>query len=368
MTTGLAELHGELRAVARRLLDAGRAGPGEPATPAWAQLARAGWTGLEVPEALGGAGAGFAEVAVVVEELGRALAAGPYLGTVVLGVGALGLVAPGPGRDSLLAGIADGSAVVAVALPGGDDEAGGGAGDGPPPFRLAGGRLHGAADAVPDAEGADPLLVPATGEGGEPVVVVVARGAAGLTVSPRPLLDASRRLAAVTADGVAAAGDAVWRFAGDAAAAPARLRRRAALAVAADSLGVAEAMLAATVAYAKVRVQFGRPIGSFQAVKHACADMFVQLSASRALVAEAVAALGADDPGADAAVAMAKAHAGAMAVGVVGSALQLHGGIGYTWESGVHAYLKRAMANRSLYGSPRAHRARLAARHRAATV
>jgi alkylation response protein AidB-like acyl-CoA dehydrogenase len=346
------ELHDELRDVARRLLAAG--------PPDWSRLAEVGWTGLEVPEDLGGAGVGVAEVAVVAEELGRALAAVPYLSTVVLGVGALTLAEPHPERDALLAAVASGTTHVAVALPGDSG--------GPPSFHLAGGRLAGAAAWVPDAAAADHLLVPAAGEDGAPVLVAVAPGVRGLAVAPAPILDATRDLATVTAGGVAVEDGAVWPFAGDPAEAVARLHDRAALAVAADSLGVAGAMLDATVAYAKVRVQFGRPIGSFQAVKHACADMLVQLSASRALVAEAAAALDAGDAGAGVAVAKAKAHAGTMAVDVVGAALQLHGGIGYTWESGVHAHLKRAMADRSLYGSPRAHRARLVARHRAATV
>jgi len=347
-TPEMDELHDELRDVARRLLAAG--------APDWGRLAEVGWTGLEVPEDLGGAGVGFAEVAVVAEELGRALAAAPYLGSVVLGVGALTLAEPDPERDALLAAVASGTTRVAVALPGDGGD--------PPAFRLAGGRLEGEAAWVPDVAGADRLLVPAAGEDGAPVLVAVAPGAAGLAVTPVPILDATRDLATVTARGVAVEDGAAWAFAGG----PAVLHRRAALAVAADGLGVAGAMLDATVAYAKVRVQFGRPIGSFQAVKHACADMLVQLSASRALVAEAAAALDAGDEGAGVAVAMAKAHAGTMAVEVAGAALQLHGGIGYTWESGVHAHLKRAMADRSLYGSPRAHRARLAARHRTATV
>jgi alkylation response protein AidB-like acyl-CoA dehydrogenase len=125
---------------------------------------------------------------------------------------------------------------------------------------------------------------------------------------------------------------------------------------------VAEAMLSATVDYVKVRQQFGRPIGSFQAVKHACADMLVQTSVARQLVNAAVTQVA---EGADASVAasMAKSYACGAAVDVVGKAMQLHGGIGYTWESGVHAYLKRAMLNRALFGSPVEHRRLLAARY-----
>ena len=153
------------------------------------------------------------------------------------------------------------------------------------------------------------------------------------------------------------------RFDGDPAAAVRRLLDRAAVAIACDSLGLSEAMLAATVAYAKVRNQFGRPIGSFQAVKHACADMQVAIAVSRQLVSAAVEAVAEDRPDAGVAAAMAKSHACSAAVDVAGKAMQLHGGIGYTWESGIHVYLKRAALNRSLFGSPAAHRRQLAQRY-----
>jgi alkylation response protein AidB-like acyl-CoA dehydrogenase len=117
-----------------------------------------------------------------------------------------------------------------------------------------------------------------------------------------------------------------------------------------------------------MREQFGRPIGSFQAVKHACADMLVQVSVARELVAAAAQRLAEDalgDPATSVAASMAKSYACAAAVDVAGKAMQLHGGIGYTWESGIHVFLKRAALNRSLSGSPAAHRQRLAARYRA---
>ncbi|HTX64011.1 MAG TPA: acyl-CoA dehydrogenase family protein, partial [Acidimicrobiales bacterium] len=135
----------------------------------------------------------------------------------------------------------------------------------------------------------------------------------------------------------------------------------AATAIACDSLGLMEAMLEATVAYAKARQQFGRPIGSFQAVQHACADMLVAVQVSRALVAQAVDAVASGAPAQErrAAVSRAKSHVGSSAVEVCGKAVQLHGGVGYTWESGIHAYLKRATLNRVLFGSPEEHRRRL---------
>jgi alkylation response protein AidB-like acyl-CoA dehydrogenase len=165
----------------------------------------------------------------------------------------------------------------------------------------------------------------------------------------------------VSADGIEAAE--VLRFAGDPEEQVRRLHDRAAVAIACDSLGLSEAMLAATVSYAKVRHQFGRPIGSFQAVKHACADMQVAIAVSRQLVSSAVEAVAEDRQDASTATAMAKSYTCSAAVEVAGKSMQLHGGIGYTWESGIHVYLKRAILNRSLFGSPAAHRKRLAQRY-----
>ena len=276
----------------------------------------------------------------------------------MLGVGALGLVEPNPERDELLREAVSGGLRLAVALPTGDDD--------DPSFHVeaapGGVRLRGRADFVPDATEADRLLVLARDAAGEPVVVRVEPDHPGVGVTAQPVLDVTRSFGIVTADGVVASAGSVWRFRGDAEAAARRLLDRGALAVACDSLGVAEAMLDATVAYVGVREQFGRPIGSFQAVKHACADMFVQVTVGRELLALAVAAMTADELDAGAAVSMAKSYLCAAAVDVVGKAMQLHGGIGYTWESGVHVYLKRAVLDRSLFGSPAAHRGRLARR------
>jgi len=329
------EFHEELRSVAGDLLAKDR-------TVEWSVLADAGWTGLEVPDALGGAGATFGEVAVICEEIGRAASATDYLGSAVLAVGLLKSLQPSDSRDELLAGIAAGSTRPAIAIGS---------------FTLDGGRLSGQAEFVPDADGADRLLVIAADAGGGPVVVEVA----GPTVTPQPVLDETRRLATVSAEAVDVAQ--VLRLDGDPHEQVRRLLDRAAVAVACDSLGLSEAMLAATVAYAKVRSQFGRPIGSFQAVKHACADMQVAIAVSRQLVSAAVEAVAEDRPDTGAAAAMAKSYACSAAVDVVGKAMQLHGGIGYTWESGIHVYLKRAALNRSLFGSPAAHRRQLAQRY-----
>jgi alkylation response protein AidB-like acyl-CoA dehydrogenase len=319
MTDEFAEFHDELRSVAGDLL-------AKDQTVDWPVLVDAGWVGLEVAEQFGGAGVTFAEVAVICEEMGRAASANSYLGSAVLAVGTLKALQPSQTRDRLLADVASGAVRVAVALD--------------------------SMDFVPDAEGADRILVVADGVVTEPV----------LTVTSQPVLDETRRLASVTADGVEE-GE-VLRFDEDPEAAVRRLLDRAAVAVACDSLGLSEAMLSATVAYAKVRHQFGRPIGSFQAVKHACADMQVTIAVSRQLVTAAVEAVAADRQDASVAASMAKSYVCRAAVDVVGKAMQLHGGIGYTWESGIHVYLKRAALNRSLFGSPAAHRKELAKRYR----
>ncbi|OBB61881.1 acyl-CoA dehydrogenase [Mycobacterium sp. 852013-51886_SCH5428379] len=313
-----AEFHDELRSVAGEVL-------AKETAADWSALVDAGWVGLEVPDEFGGAGATFAEVAVICEEIGRAAAANSYLGSAVLAVGTLNALQPSDTRNRLLTEVASGERRVAVALE--------------------------SLDFVPDADGADQLLV----------VVNGAVAVADLTLTPVPVVDDTRRLAAVSAR--TEDQPEMLRFAGDSEAAVRRLHNRAAVAIACDSLGLAEAMLAATVSYAQVRHQFGRPIGSFQAVKHACADMLVDIAVTRQLVDDAVAAVADGSADCEFAAAMAKAHACETAVAVAGKAMQLHGGIGYTWEAGVHVYLKRAALNRSLFGSPAAHRSRLAARY-----
>ncbi|MFV9635242.1 acyl-CoA dehydrogenase family protein [Mycobacterium neumannii] len=315
--TDFTEFHDELRSVAGDLLAKDR-------SVEWSTLVEAGWVGLEVPEQLGGAGASFAEVAVICEEIGRTAAATDFLGSAVLAVGALNAVQPSDTRDTMLAELASGATRVVVALE---------------PY-----------DFVPDAEGADRILI-VTDRG-----IAVAEQQA----TPRPVVDETRNLAALDPDAAIAE---TLPFTDDPAVTVQRLHDRAAAAVACDSLGLSEAMLAATVGYVKVRHQFGRAIGSFQAVKHACADMLVSISVSRQLVDAAVRAVAEDAPDAGVAVSMAKSYTCAAAVDIAGKAMQLHGGIGYTWESGIHVYLKRATLNRSLFGSPSAHRKRLAQRY-----
>ena len=344
MSRGFEELHDELRSVAGDLLAKDR-------SVGWHVLVEAGWTGLEVPESAAGAGASFREVAVVLDEMGRAATQSAYLGSGVLTVGALNSLQPNAARDAMLKDVGTGAVRAAVALSGFAVES-----------SSSGMRLIGRSEFVLDADGADMILVLANAAD-VPVIVSVPGQSAGLSVNPQPVLDQTRRLCVVGADGVSVDESSVWRFDGSPEARVRGLFDRASVAVACDSLGLAEAMLSATVAYAGVRHQFGRPIGSFQAVKHACADMLVRISVARQLVRAAVDAIAGDAPDTTTAASMAKSYACAAAVDVVVKAMQLHGGIGYTWESGVHVYLKRAAFNRSLFGSPATHRKQLARRY-----
>ncbi|MGE2729786.1 acyl-CoA dehydrogenase family protein [Mycolicibacterium vaccae] len=331
MADDFLEFHDELRSVAADLLAKER-------DLDWPLLVDAGWAGLEVPERLGGAGASFLETAVILDQIGRAAATTGYLGGGVLPVGVLTGLPADDTTDVLLGGLAAGTTRLAVAF--GNFTAGA---DG----------LRGRAAFVPDAADAEQVLV-VTDAG------VALAQTADLTVRPQPVVDETRRLATVVADAAPA------RLLSDDPAVVASARQRAAVAIACDSLGVAEQMLTATVEYVKVRHQFGRPIGSFQAVKHACADMLVGIEVSRQLIGDAVEAV-ADRRDAAVPAAMAKSHACAVAVEVAGKAMQLHGGIGYTWESGVHTYLKRATLNRALFGSGAAHRKTIASRYLSTT-
>ncbi|MYR06394.1 acyl-CoA dehydrogenase [Gordonia sp. SID5947] len=352
----LTEFHGELSAVARDILSTRSSG----AQVDWALIAGSGWLGLEVPACEDGAGASFAEVSVVLREMGRVVAAGPYPAVAGLAVGALGAVEPCDSRDRLLRQTVAGDAVPILVLDGAEPDGG--------HFRLIdsdrGLVLQGRAEFVLGAPDADRLLVPAITSAGTVVMVGLDPRAEGLTVEPRPVVDATRTFGRVSAAQVHIDDGAVWRLP-DGAGAMTLLRDRAAATVVCDNLGLTEAMLEKTVAYAGIREQFGRKIGSFQAVKHACADMLVELTVARKLVDAAILQVRDGTPGESVAVDMAASFTGEMAVRVAGKAMQLHGGMGYTWESDVHVYLKRATMNRTLFGSPARHRARIARRYRA---
>lgn len=321
----------------------------------WARLGgELGALALAVPEELGGAGGTLVDQAIAAEELGAALVTGPLLGTVGLAVPALVAAPAGQERDALLADLAEGTRVAAlvadVFAPHGPATAAG--------VTAEGTTLSGTVALVPDAAAADVLLVAATGPDG-PVLAVVDPAAAGVGVQERGSLDPTRRLARVTLDG---ATGTVLATGTDADHALAHAFRVAGALLAAEQVGIAQRLLDTTVAYAKERLQFGRPIGSFQAVKHRCADMLVGVEQARSAALHA--AWSVADPrldDADLAVAIAQARCSEVAYRAAADAIQLHGGIGFTWEHAAHLYYKRAIADAELLGSAEAYRERIAA-------
>ncbi|KWX03037.1 Acyl-CoA dehydrogenase [Carbonactinospora thermoautotrophica] len=320
----------------------------------WRRLAGGlGCAGLLVPERYGGAGASAREVAVVLEELGRAVAPVPFLGSAVLATSALLACGAGDGADDCLGPLAAGERTAALAVPFAT----------PPgaPFPASvhaeGDRLTGRVVGVVDAVVADLLVVPATGADG-PGLYVVEVGGSAVAVTLRTSLDLTRPIADVTLDGAAAR-----RVAGPesaAAALDAALVAGAAL-LASEQLGVAEQCLETTVGYVKTRYQFGRPIGGFQAVKHRLADLWAAVTSARSAARYAAACLATADPDVRVATAVAQAHCSEVAVTAAEECVQLHGGIGFTWEHPAHLYLKRAKACEIALGSPDRHRAALAA-------
>ena len=319
----------------------------------WTRLgSELGALALAVPEELGGAGAGLVDQAVAAEELGAALFCGPLLGTVGLAIPALVAAPPGAVRDELLPALAEGTRTAALVAPlFAPYVAGGGGAATTVAASGAGDRttLAGTVDMVPDAGAADALLVVASSPEG-PVLAL----AESAQVTPRGSLDLTRRLARVTLDGadarVIATGD-------DADRAIRAAYLTGATLLAAEQVGIAQHLLDLTVGYAKERLQFGRPIGSFQAVKHRCADMLVATEHARTTALHAAWVLSdpsLDDP--ELAVAMAQATCSETGYRVAADTIQMHGGIGFTWEHPAHLYYKRAVADAALLGSAEAYR------------
>ena len=365
-----AEAEEELRKAVRALLAdrsplpavLARTESGEPYdTGLWQALAgEIGCGGLLIGEEQGGAGASYREAAVVAEETGRAAAPVPFLGSAVIATAALL-----PTGDELLPGLADGSVTAALAVPfaqpppaavpGAPLETGvriGPARDGDPAGTA---RLSGTVAGVADAQPATVLLVPADGV---PFgLYAVDPAAPGVTVTPVSSLDQSRQLADLSFDD--ALGRAVATGEEAAHALSAALTAGAAI-LASEQLGIAERCLEMTVAYVKERHQFGRPVGSFQALKHRLAEVWVGVTQARAAARYAAACLAEGSPDARVAVALAKSACGEVAVLAAQECVQLHGGIGFTWEHPAHLLLKRAKSGSLALGTPDRHRAVLA--------
>jgi len=335
-------------------------GPGYD-VPLWQRLCREiGVAGLAIPERYGGAGAGPVETSIVLEELGRGLVPSPLLGSAVLAGQALLASGSDEACQRLLPGIASGATVAALAWApraGHWDPA-------EPAFAARQGTgadpawvLSGEAHHVLDGDTATALLAAARAPDGaglfevDPAHPAVAREAV-------TTMDATRRLAVVVLD------SAPGRCLGPGVRALARVRDLACIALAAEQVGAAQRALELTVAYTKTRVQFGRPIGSFQALQHRMADLHVLVESARSLCYAA--ALAAADTETDPArremlAAAAKAHCSQALTWAAGQMIQLHGAIGITWEHDAHRYFKRAHGAGQLLGPPGEHVARIAA-------
>ncbi|GLZ37373.1 acyl-CoA dehydrogenase family protein [Actinokineospora sp. NBRC 105648] len=306
----------------------------------WRALAELGATSLHVPEELGGQGAGYRETAVVAEELGASVAPVPFLGSAVLATAALLHVSQDDDARAALARLGSGEITATLVVPLSTW-------DSTPSVQLVDGGLVGTVRSVADARAADLLVVPAGG-----ALHLVQASAA--TVTPVVSLDVTRPVADVEFTGstsvalVGSAEDAV---------------RAALLAgagiLASEQVGIAQWCLDTTVAYLKQRYQFGRPVGSFQALKHRLADVWQQLVLARAAARNAADALATGND-VEVAVSVAQSLCAAVAVHAAHECVQLHGGIGMTWEHPAHLYLKRAKADEIALGTPGRHRASLA--------
>ncbi|MGW2287448.1 acyl-CoA dehydrogenase family protein [Streptomyces phaeochromogenes] len=326
----------------------------------WRRMAtEIGLQGLAVPEKYGGSGFGYVDLGVVFEETGRALLCAPYFATVALAAETLLRCDDEGARGDLLPGIASGETVATLALTeesGRWDEAG---------IHLtahegAGGwRLTGVKTYVLDGHLADLLLVAARAPSGVSLFAVEAE-APGLARTPLPTLDQTRKQARVEFTNTPA------RLLGPEGAAWPVLERALAAAsvlLAAEQVGGAAAALDAAVEYAKIREQYGRPIGSFQGIKHKCADMLVEIESARSAAYGGLWALDAGDEAEIAiSAALAQAFCSEAFTKVAGDNIQVHGGIGFTWEHPAHLYLKRAKSSEVLLGTPSYHRELLAAR------
>ncbi len=374
MDIGFSEEQELLRETARKFLDGEcstkfvreRMATAEAVTPEfWRRLAEQGWLGIVYPEAEGGSGLGLVDLVVLMEEMGRAVMPGPYLATVLLGGAAIAEAGSAAQRRHYLPQIAEGALKAALALtePNARWDAAGVTlaaqltRDG---FRLSGTKLF-----VPDAHLADVLVVAARSRDGSTMedgvsLFLVPQGAAGLSIKVLPSIDETRKLCEVRLDNVAVPADALLGELHRGWPAIARVADRAAVALAAEMCGGAQRVLDITVEYAKFRTTFGKPIGSYQGVKHKCADMLVEIENAKSLTYYAAWAIDEATDEASQAVSMAKACASDASRKVCAAGIQLHGGIGMTWEHDLHLYLKRARACEIAFGDATWHRERLA--------
>jgi alkylation response protein AidB-like acyl-CoA dehydrogenase len=371
MILGVSAEQEELRASVRRFL-ADRAplsrvrelmDNGETDWAVWEQAsAQLGLQGLAIPEAYGGAGFSFAEQAIVLEEFGAALYGGPYLASAVLAATALLAGSDEGARRALLPDIASGQTIATLAFTedGGSWEPGAirlsAVKDGP--GANGAWRLDGHKSFVLDGATAGLILAVATTDAGLSLFAVEG-DTEGLSRTALPALDQTRQLARLEFAGVTGR---LIGSPGDGAAVLDRALDVAAIALAAEQLGGAQRALDMAVEYAKTRYQFDRPIGSFQAIKHRCADLLLEVESLRSAVSYAAAAAAEDSPEIPVLASLVKAYASETYFHVAAENIQIHGGIGFTWEHDAHLYFKRAKASELFLGDGAYHRERLATR------
>ncbi len=374
MEFGFSQEQDMLRATARKFLENEcpsafvRARMEEPAGVTddfWAKLAEQGWLGLIYPEEYGGSGLGFVDLTVLMEEMGRSVMPGPFFSTVLLG-GLTILEAGSPAqKKEWLPKIAGGTAKATLALtePNARWDAAGvtvAAREDRGGFVLTGTKLF-----VLDAHTADVLVVAArTAAGKTPEdgvsLFLVPKGTKGLEVKLLPTMDQTRKLCEVgLKDAVVPAGALVGPK-GGAWPVIARVIQRATVALSAEMCGGAQRVLDMTTEYAKIRVAFGKPIGTYQGVKHKAADMLVDVENAKSLTYYAAWTVDENAPEAALAASMAKAYASDAYRNVAGTGIQLHGGIGFTWEHDLHLYFKRAKSSEFTFGDATYHRERVA--------
>jgi alkylation response protein AidB-like acyl-CoA dehydrogenase len=346
--------------VVRRLMDT----PEGMTAELWGKLAEQGWLGLIFPETYDGMGLGFVDLTVLMEEMGRAVVPGPYFSTVLLGGLAIVEAGSEAQKKEWLPKIAGGQKRVTLAWmePSAMLGAAGvtleakGAGGG---YTLTGTKLF-----VPDAHTADAIVVAArtgAGKGDEGVsLFLVPRDARGVEVKLLPTMDQTRKLCEVTLSGVSLRADALVGGAGTGWAPLARVLDRACVALCAEMCGGAQKVLDMTVEYAKIRQAFGKPIGSYQGVKHKAADMLVEVENSKSITYYAAWAMDEGSAEGPLAVSMAKAYVSDAYRRVSAAGIQLHGGIGFTWEHDLHLYFKRAKGSEFTFGDATYHRERVA--------
>jgi alkylation response protein AidB-like acyl-CoA dehydrogenase len=340
--------------VVRRLMDSDDAYD----SALWKRIADLGWTALGIPEQYGGVGT-FLDLVVVLEEAGRALMPGPFFATMGLAVPALIESGSEAQKKEVLSAIADGSARATLAFtePSGRWDAGGVTLAAKP--QGGGWRLDGVKLFVPDAGPADYMVVAARtrGEGEEGITLFLVKGRPkGMTVTPLKTLDMTRRWDEVRFDGVELRADAVMGVPDKAWPHVKRALEWATAALCAEMIGGAQKVLEDSTEYAKTRQQFGKPIGIYQAVSHKLADMLVLSESGRSATYYAAWTVDADAPDRSLASSMAKAYVSDAYRKVAGDGIQVHGGIGFTWEHDMHLYFKRAKASEVTLGDATYHR------------